>query len=283
MTKINICVFISDKNHQRRIFMKYVSLFIERIGKCRVPEGWEHEREFINIQRLYYIKGGRGRYRAQDGKMHEFEAGKIYIFPYNFYQEFESDPKDRIDHIFIDFVSTPPIIASDALVYDIKENTPLADMVAIFDKLIIERNLIEYSNHPLKFERINDAENGSSLEHKQILYSLIHSLLMLLSREREIPFSSDTLVASTLKHIHRHYSSNISISELAKESGYHVNHFIRRFRTVMGLSPYAYLRNYRIWRAKELIAGGVGITQAAELVGYENASSLSRAIKDTDN
>ena len=39
-----------------------------------------------------------------------------------------------------------------------------------------------------------------------------------------------------------------------------------------------YLRTFRLQKASELIAGGCTVTHAAELVGYENASGLYRAM-----
>ncbi len=258
--------------------MKYVSLFIECIQTGHAPAGWRKSK-LINIQRLYYIKSGKGQYREKNGELQSFEAGHVYIFPYNFYQDFVTDPDDRIDHLYIDFLSTPPIIADAPLIYEVHEGSRIFDTLNIIDSMLKNQSREASRAISSKFERISDAPAGSPEEYQQALYALIQALLIMLSAEREIPFSSDSLVADSLKHMHRNYMHEINIKELAKNSGYHVNHFIRRFSAVMGMSPYAYLRRYRLYRAKELISAGMGISRTAELVGYENASSLSRALK----
>lgn len=55
--------------------------------------------------------------------------------------------------------------------------------------------------------------------------------------------------------------------------------FIRRFRRVVGQTPYAYLRTYRLALARQALASGDTLTQAAEKVGYQDAASLSRALR----
>jgi len=70
------------------------------------------------------------------------------------------------------------------------------------------------------------------------------------------------------------------VSDLSTRAGFEQNYFIRRFKNVMGVTPYAYLRSYRLLKARELMAGGCTVARAAELVGYENASSLSRALAE---
>ena len=47
--------------------------------------------------------------------------------------------------------------------------------------------------------------------------------------------------------------------------------------------PYAYLRTYRLALAKQAIASGNTLTQAAEKVGYQNAASLSRALRSAES
>ena len=67
---------------------------------------------------------------------------------------------------------------------------------------------------------------------------------------------------------------------LALEAGFAPNAFIRHFKRVMGQTPYAYIKDYRLMKATELLSQGVTVARAAELVGYENGSSLSRALAE---
>ncbi len=77
--------------------------------------------------------------------------------------------------------------------------------------------------------------------------------MAVLSYEAPIPFASDTVVTNTLETIERNYMTPLSVNDLAAEAGFEVHHFIRRFKRIMGITPYAYLRSYRLIKAKELI------------------------------
>ena len=97
------------------------------------------------------------------------------------------------------------------------------------------------------------------------------------------PFYTDEVVSETLRRIWSDYASPLHISELAAAVHLEENHFIRRFRRAMGQTPYAYLRTYRLALAKQAIASGNTLTQAAEKGGYQNAASLSRALRSAES
>ena len=110
-------------------------------------------------------------------------------------------------------------------------------------------------------------------------YALLTLTLRLLNEECTLPFYTDEVVSETLRRIWNDYASPLHVSELAAAVHLEENHFIRRFRRAMGQTPYAYLRTYRLALAKQALASGNTLTQAAEKVGYQNAASLSRALR----
>ena len=112
-----------------------------------------------------------------------------------------------------------------------------------------------------------------------IFRGILSTLLMTLSFEKEISFSDDTITVNALDTIRKKYMTPLSVSDLASEAGFDVHYFIRRFKQVMGMTPYAYLRSYRLIKAAELIGGGMSITRASEQDGYESPAALSRALK----
>ena len=72
--------------------------------------------------------------------------------------------------------------------------------------------------------------------------------------------------------------NQITVSDMADRAGLAEKYFIRRFKSVMGQTPYAYLKSHRLLCASELIARGASVATASEMVGYEAPSSLSRAL-----
>ncbi len=261
--------------------MQDISLYIIQAGKGKVPKGW-FRKQTINIQRLYYIKSGDGYMIDDKRNQIPFKPRHIYLFPNNYNQEFVTDPDDAIDHIYIDFTTTPPIIAKEPLVYPVGNGSGLIRMVELFDRLLVERCMdpAHIVEPPSFFGEISNAENGSYEEYKQLLHLLTRSLLVMLSYQKDIPYSTDRVVSAALEYMRLHYSEKIDTEVIARQFGCNVHHFIRRFHSVMGITPYAYLRHLRLTQALDLISGGASLATAAEQVGYESASSLSRALRD---
>lgn len=86
-------------------------------------------------------------------------------------------------------------------------------------------------------------------------------------------------VARIKEYIAAHYQQNITIQELASVANLSPFHFIRVFRNHVGLPPHAYLKQYRINRAKTLLNRGLKIADAAADTGFVDQSHLSRHFK----
>lgn len=266
--------------------MKNLSLFIEQAAKGLAPSDWWQSKNG-NVQRLFYIKGGKGQMVDESGEKTEFIPGKVYIFPCNIRHKFETGSENRIDHIYFDFLSTPPIIAMKPLVYDVPAGGALEGLLNAADRLLPDRlpsgnrfdGFRKHDNIPRDFGHIPDAPTDSEDEYFQLIYSLLGTILTLLSYERELPLSNDSVINESLDLMQSRYREPLCIAKIAAEAGFEVNHFIRRFKKVIGVTPYAYLRSYRLSKARLFVGSGYTLAEIAEMVGYEDASSLSRALK----
>lgn len=256
--------------------MNNIRLFIDHLGSGYAPGDWwlkNHD----EMQRLYYIKGGTGYFWLDKSTRVQFEKGKIYVFPHNMHVNFETTTEDPINHIYFDFISYPPIISTAPVVYDVEPDSSVMRTLDLLESLFRQYDMPRMTER--KIPRIAEAPAGSFDEKRQILYNSLLLLLNLLSEERELPFSNDAVINDVLAYIRKHYMEPITVSELAEHCGFVVNYFIRRFKSVMGQTPYSYLRSYRLLCARELLATGYTLLQTAEMVGYDNASSLSRALR----
>jgi AraC family transcriptional regulator len=73
---------------------------------------------------------------------------------------------------------------------------------------------------------------------------------------------------------------DLSLDDLAAAAGLSRAHFARAFRRTTGQTPYAYLRERRLARAKELLAGSTHrIAEIAALTGFASHSHLSRVFR----
>lgn len=73
------------------------------------------------------------------------------------------------------------------------------------------------------------------------------------------------------------FCGEISLDQLAAEACLSKYHFLRLFRTAYGFSPYQYMQQLRIEKARVLLADrGTSIADIAALLGFDNSQSFSR-------
>jgi AraC-like DNA-binding protein len=68
----------------------------------------------------------------------------------------------------------------------------------------------------------------------------------------------------------------LTLAALAKEAGLSRFQFLRGFARETGLTPHAYLMQRRIHRARNLIATGAGLAEAATASGFSDQSHMTR-------
>jgi AraC family transcriptional regulator len=70
----------------------------------------------------------------------------------------------------------------------------------------------------------------------------------------------------------------IYLSEMARECGLSVSHFTRAFRKSFGMSPYRWLLERRLHRAKALlVASDISIAEIAIRSGFSDQAAFTRA------
>lgn len=80
-------------------------------------------------------------------------------------------------------------------------------------------------------------------------------------------------------YLYENYQNNILLQDLAEHAGLSRYHLIRQFKKYYGLSPFQYLRNLRVEKAKELLQLHYPITQIALEVGFFDHSHFLRNFK----
>jgi AraC-like DNA-binding protein len=72
------------------------------------------------------------------------------------------------------------------------------------------------------------------------------------------------------------------LTKLASDAEISVFHFLRSFRRITGLTPYAYVRQVRLREAARLLCDSdLSITQAAAEAGFGDLSTFHKAFKAT--
>jgi AraC-like DNA-binding protein len=90
----------------------------------------------------------------------------------------------------------------------------------------------------------------------------------------------DPRLTSALALIDAHYAEALTVDDLARAAGLSRFHFSRMFRDALGMSPYQYLQRIRLERARELLASGHPVTEAALSVGYRDLGRFAKAFRE---
>ena len=114
-------------------------------------------------------------------------------------------------------------------------------------------------------------------EFTKLLYEIVTYKL-----NTDESFTVNFKLNKALQYLRMNYYKNISVEKLAEISGYSVSHFRRLFVDAYGMSPQEYMLNYKIRKAKELLAEekDKSLDEIAELLGMCNASYLCRIFKE---
>jgi len=73
------------------------------------------------------------------------------------------------------------------------------------------------------------------------------------------------------------FCGEVNLDQLAAEACLSKYHFLRLFRSAYGLSPYQYMQQLRIEKARVLLTrSGMPITDLSTLLGFDNSQSFSR-------
>jgi AraC family transcriptional regulator len=89
-------------------------------------------------------------------------------------------------------------------------------------------------------------------------------------------------VAQALQFIHAHYTTDLSLSEIARAVNLSPFHIARVFKQSLGVSPHQYLIQLRVNSARSLLAAGSGersLAEVASAVGFADQSHLTRHFK----
>ncbi|MDQ0150225.1 AraC family transcriptional regulator [Eubacterium multiforme] len=89
--------------------------------------------------------------------------------------------------------------------------------------------------------------------------------------------NENTYVTKALDFIHKNYTEDISISDIASEININRSHLFKLFKLNMTISPQQYLINYRLNKACNLLKENISsINEIAYLTGFNSPSYFSR-------
>lgn len=210
--------------------------------------------------RLYYIKGGTAHF-VTDKKEFPLLKDHFYLFPSSLPFTVYQNPDDRLDHMYFDFIMSPPVVASEPVMSPLDAHPLFPEYLNLMEKVVMS----------CKQTKESDAYN--------IVSGLLDAFLRLYLTVNTVNSSLDNAILKSVEYIESHFNENIVIKDLASSLFFNEDYFIRKFKQNMGMTPYAYLSKLRLNIAVVLIAQGASLAEAAAATGYQYPSSLCHALK----
>ncbi|MDX2214023.1 MAG: AraC family transcriptional regulator [Oculatellaceae cyanobacterium bins.114] len=215
--------------------------------------------------------------RRIDGQLQRerFLTGDVAIYPAGIDYTLRWEQESEFILIGID----PGLLAQNAIALSETETVELKLLLATQDSLIHSMALA------LKAE-LEAAQPGGRLYAEAIAQTLAIHLLRNYS-VRTLPnkiSTSDGLpkhkLHQIIDYIHNSLHGDLSLSQMATVIGMSAYHFSRLFKQSTGLSPYQYVIQCRLERAKELLQhSDLTIAQIAYTTGFSNQSHLTQQFK----
>lgn len=95
-------------------------------------------------------------------------------------------------------------------------------------------------------------------------------------------YSKDYLCKQVIQaklFIDKHFADSLNLDDIAGEAFFSKFHFIRLFKKNYGRTPYQYLKEVRIARAKKLLRSGMNVTEVCFAVGFHSTPSFTSLFK----
>jgi len=140
--------------------------------------------------------------------------------------------------------------------------------------------LIDNENNRVIFQALADLCHYFETDSNKSAFttsSRIYQLFALLDDPARSPRlkTNDETIGKTIDYLRAHVGDKLTLSTLAKKSGFSVYYYSHLFKELTGFSPTDYLINARIDQAKALlVTTNLPISDIAKQVGYPNISNL---------
>lgn len=228
-----------------------IGMLIE-YGNTVVDYSWQIDEKIPpGYSRVYYVYDGEVEYKDEMQKT-DLKHGYLYIFPSASTYQMKQNPQSRLYCTYFHLDVFP------ALITELVE-IPVENNAALKYILLAIAASIDAQDVKLTYV-LADVFETYCEEHKLINYP-------------------EQQLSKVLFYIAEHIKENITVQDLSSLSGYNEQYFIRLFKQTIGLTPYHYIVSFRLKEAKRLLRTDIPVTQVANMTGYNDVKSFSRAFK----
>jgi AraC-like DNA-binding protein len=118
------------------------------------------------------------------------------------------------------------------------------------------------------------------LEKQTVLVEYLNALMYeLADHSAELPPKVPGNLQALATYLKEHATMEVSLETLCEHSGFSPGHLIRAFKHYFGLTPHAYLINYRIQLGQQHLKRGKPIADIAHSTGFADQPHFQRTFK----
>lgn len=168
------------------------------------------------------------------------------------------------DEAFVDADNINNHILSEPFFYSYDEPEEIQHII----------NAICVANERLLF----DSSEENELRLKKYMLDLL--LYVFAPIERLCANRSETVVSLFIEYVHEDITRTFDYNAFAKSKGYSPNYFRKIFKDVMHVTPWEYVKQIRLRKARQLLREGIlTVKEVAVGVGFEDAFYFSKFFK----
>lgn len=234
-----------------------------------------HERHM----ELAFIMSGRGRYRIDD-KIYDIEEGDVLLLNPGSYHQALSDSQYPATEFFIG--------VNDFCFEGMKPCCIELKTMPVY------KAGPELKQKLMKLCMLMDAERDYYRVGKYyMMQSYLVQFMLYLIRDEQEPkimpkgrylfesINKNEIVSKIIEYFTEHYQDKISLDMISENMYVSPFYISKIFKSITGDTPIRYLINIRLEKAKELLCDNpnLGITEAAEMVGYDDVYHFSKLFK----
>ena len=238
-----------------------------------------HHHDFYEV---YLFLNGNVDYSIESRNYHLLPGDLLLINPMELHQPRvapEKQPYERIvlwiNKAFLQQLSSPQTSLTQCFDHSVPTHTNLLRLRpqqrVLITNLMVDMVRESYSS-----------DYGGDLSSVSLLIQLlveINRIALAEPQRHELEDKSSDLMARALEYINEHYNEELSLNSLASRFYISKYHMMRRFRAETGYTVHAYLTGKRLALAREQIAAGTPILQAASACGFGDYSTFCRAYR----
>lgn len=235
--------------------------------KTKSDTKWKHGLHRFSQNKFYFITKGKCRIQIKE---QEFiaKAGDWFYIPANMMHGYSTIDGETFEKFWMHF--------------DIYPNNDIFNTLNLPPLINVSGNREVYRLFKKFFTVYNSKVLCEKIEEKSVLMALISEYIRIALPEGvAVKSIDDERIDKIIRFINNNLNEKISLSKLAEEFYLHPNHFIRFFKTKIGVTPIHYIKTRKMETAKHLLENSeLSITEIIEKIGETNMNNFSKQFKN---